>query len=203
MIKFKKPIIFNKSKLGKIKFEKDLQKDPQLKKKELALMLLPGEKSAHNISTNRKRDSVQLAIALHSKLINKYYLKMKKINRNAKENKIQILHTHIIPESKKDFAIALPSKSDILAIFKTNSLIAHKYEFIAVIDPKGKAIGYTTIKINKKLNVSDIKKKLLMINKNKKDYKLELYNLLPELGLEVYFTPEDGYRLDNNFNYVK
>jgi hypothetical protein len=202
-MKFKKPIIFKKPKIGKIKFEKDLKHNSQLNKKELALLLLPGEKGAYNISVNRKKDSVQLGIITHSKIINDYYLKMKKLNRIDKDNKIQILHTHIIPTSQKHFGIALPSKHDVLAIFKTSSLIAHKYEFIAVIDSKGKTVGYTTIKINKKIsNVNDIKQKLLTMKKSK-NYKLELYNLLPKLGLEIYFTPETGYRLDKYFNYVK
>jgi hypothetical protein len=27
--------------------------------------------------------------------------------------------------------------------------------------------------------------------------------MLPSLGIKIVFTPENGYRLDNRFNYVK
>lgn len=104
----------------------------------------------------------------------------------------------------------------------------HGYEVIAVVNPEKKVLGYTTIKINHVFmknmvteinkaifeNKSLLKKRIDMarylVNKastmegnvKNKETVFNVLKILEKLGFEIYFTPEKGYKLDKDFNYV-
>ena len=200
-----KPKIFPKPRIGKNKFEEALKKDKDLSKKEIALLSLP--KKIRDVSLKRERNAVDLDSIKITRLLNRQFINNFKKGLST-ENRAQILHTHITNPLKKEFGTALPSSFDIKSLISTNRQIAHKYELISVIDGKtGKTIGYTTLKI-KKINVSSknfdlfIKKNINPENLKNGVYKKKLFENLSKIGIEVYFTPETGYRLDKNFNYV-
>ncbi len=112
-------------------------------------------------------------------------------------------------------------------IFKY-SKTKHGYEVIAIVNPEKKVLGYTTIKINhvfmknitqeiqksisENKSLLETRKKItrFLVHKastmegNKKNKKtvFNVLNILKKFGFEVYFTPENGYRLDKNFNFV-
>jgi len=104
----------------------------------------------------------------------------------------------------------------------------HGYEVMAIINPEKKVLGYTTIRINPvfmKNMVTEINKSILenksllqkraeigryLVHKaasmegNVKNRKtvFNVLKILEKLGFEVYFTPERGYKLDKDYNYV-
>jgi hypothetical protein len=208
-MKHMKPNIKPKSKIGKNKFEKTLINDPLISKKEIALFSSP-KKGILDVSLDRQKKSVNQNNLKIKSILNDFFLKQL-INRKTKRNNSQFLHTHItIKNSKRElFGIALPSKTDIVSLIENYKNYKYKYEIISVINVNtGRPIGYTVLKINK-INISIEKFKELIekqiISKKLKgtSYKKYLYILLSKIGIEIYFTPETGYKLDKNFNFVK
>ncbi len=206
---YMKPVIFRKSKIGKNKFENVLKKDADIKNKEIQLLSVPG-KGIHDVSNNRQKNHVGKNTAKLERILNeKIKENIRRKIRNL-ENRAQLLHTHITKRNSKreEYGIALPSLSDIVSFIKDRKRTI-KYQIISVIDPKnGRPIGYTTIRINNiKVTPEQFIEKInpYLNSKNKKnaEYKIHLFEMLPSLGMEIVFTPETGYRLDNRFNYIR
>jgi hypothetical protein len=203
-----KPVIFKKSRIGRNKFEETLRKDSQIKSKEIQLLSIPGKK-IQDVSLDRHKNHVGKNTGKFEKLLNQKFLENLKKKKNI-ENKAQLLHTHITKKNfnKEEYGTALPSKSDIVS-FITDRQKTIKYQIIGVIDPKsGRSIGFTTIKIDKvKITPEQFNLKISQyLNKSNiknAEYKKHIFQMLPSLGIKIVFTPENGYRLDNRFNYVK
>ncbi len=204
-----KPVIHPKSRIGRNKFEKALISDAEIRKKEVQLLSIPG-KGVHDVSINRQKNHVGKDIGKLERLLNeKTQNSIRRKIRNL-ENRSQLLHTHIIRKnSKKDeYGTSLPSLSDIVSFIKDRKKTI-KYQIISVIEPKnGKPIGYTTIKIDAiKITPEQFIKRInpYLTSKSKKnaEYKKDLFEMLPSLGIKIVFTPETNYKLDERFNYVR
>lgn len=205
-----KPKIFPKSRIGRNKFNKTL-KDSSVKKKEIQLLSVPGE-GIYDISANRRFGKVGKDTVKFEEILNNNLKRNLKSKIRNLENRSQILHTHIIKRkskgSKEEFGTALPSKSDIISFIEDRKK-SIKYQIISVIDPKNrKPIGYTTIKITQskaitKQFIERIDGFLTRKNITSAEYKKHIFKMMESLGMEIYFTPEDGYTLNNRFNYVR
>ena len=203
-----KPVIKKPSRIGRNKFKEILEKDKQIKSKEIQLLSVPGKK-IEDVSAQRHKNKVGKDIGKFERLLNQKFIEDAKRKNNI-ENKAQLLHTHIIRKNlkKEEYGTALPSKSDIIS-FITDRSKSIKYQIIGVIDPKsGKSIGFTTLKIDPVKITPDkfnqrISQYLNRKNINSAEYKKHIFQMLPSLGIKIVFTPEAGYRLDKKFNYVK
>jgi len=205
------PKIFPKSKIGRNKYNKTLKNDPSVKRTEIQLLSIPG-KGIHDVSSNRRkyrvgRDTLKFEKILNERVKESFRKKLRNL-----ENRSQLLHTHITKRksksTKEEFGMALPSKSDIIS-FMEDRRKTIKYQIISVIDPKiRKPIGYTTIKINTlkatpKQFIERIDGFITKETIKNAEYKKHIFEMMESLGMEIYFTPEDGYSLNRNFNYVR
>ncbi|MDD4049750.1 MAG: hypothetical protein PHX47_01955 [Candidatus ainarchaeum sp.] len=208
--KLPEPNIFPKSRIGRNKFNSIL-KDPTIKEKEIQLLSVPG-KGTYDVSYKRHIDHVGRDTIKFEKILNEKVKESLKKKIRSLENKSQLLHTHIIKRrpknTKTEFGMALPSRSDIVS-FMQDRQKSIKYQIISVIDPKRrKPIGYTTIKINtlkatSKQFIERIDGFLTKRNVESAEYKKYIFEMMESLGMEIYFTPEDGYALNKDFNYVR
>jgi hypothetical protein len=223
MLRVQKPKIYKYPSIGRNKFESTLRNTPFLDTREVALYSYPGRKPI-NVSFGRNEDKVSLD---HKKIEIEYKTNSRNLSKNKsrlRTSKGLILHTHILVRG--DRHIALPSIEDILTAITKYNRTRHGYEIIGVIDENKNVLGYTTLKIDiskiKKLKedlyINEFNDLIYGVKKNKPTLldkisilvsghpiktKVDLYKLLPELGFEIYFTPMPGYKLDNNFNYIK
>ncbi|GEM_PF-3958264 len=206
-----KPKIFKHPSFGKIKFSEKLKSDPEINKTETAFLILPGKKGMHEIGINRKKTSLNIDEPKVEAKLKEFAKKMnlRGIINLEKKGSI-ILHTHILDYKKgikgKEKYVALPSLSDIKHLILTFPKFKQAYEIIGVFDTNRNECGYTTIKITPQMQDIISKKNNIIINDklyNQEDGKEILYSHLSRQGLEIYFTPMPGYKLDKNFNYVK
>lgn len=191
------------------KFSKKIKETPEFKKKELALASI-GSKLGKLIDISKIREEKKVILKQEkiSELLNNYFVESYKKKGKALKSNLILLHTHIEQKNnnnKKSTHTALPSKTDITNLSIMVNKFNQKYEVIPVLSKKGKEKGYTIIKVRdknkiQKINQKDLEKRLI---DKKVNEKIKIYNLLEEIGLEIYFSPMPGYRLNKNFNYVR
>jgi hypothetical protein len=208
-----KPKIFPKPKIGRDKFKAILDKTKYINEKEVAFLKISG-KFFENISFKRTGYGVSIRNKYLTDIL-RFFFSLKK------QNKSQIIHTHIHFVKNKERLVALPSIGDISHIISQYPMTRHKYDIIAVRDNQGKIRGYTTLilddaiikKISKQFTkYSGYERRLLMVQNYIENSlhtikapaeELKIYQKLKDYGINIFFTPEEGYRLDKNFNFVK
>ena len=198
-----KPRIHKYPSFGKFKFSKTLKYDQEIHQKEAGLLILPGKTGVIDITKERQKNS----IIINKAKLNKYFIELYSTGIPNLNHKVRILHTHIMNYKKgmqgKEKFVALPSITDIKDLVKTHFDLRHGYEIIGVFDSKKNECGYTVIKINTKKITPDCLKYINDLKPNSNYDKEILYSRLSRMGLEIYFTPMPGYKLDHNFNYIK
>ncbi len=201
------PRIFKYSAIGRNKFSKKLKLDPEINQKETALLILPGKNGIHEIARERRKKAVVVDDQKLENNLNNFFLKMHSKGILNFRNRARILHTHIMDYKKVikgvEKFVALPSISDIKDLMNSYQRLRHGYEIIGVFDSKRNECGYTVIKINREKISKDNLKFIADLKENSQGDKEILYSRLSRMGLEIYFTPVPGYKLDRNFNYVK
>jgi len=219
-----KPKIIPKSRIGKNKFEKVLK---EANKTESSFYKHPGEKIV-NVTKDKNRTYKPVNFERYEKLFNEINTKKLKLKEKG-----TFFHTAVFnPEAKKIISsgTAIPNLNTFIDSIFNYPKTKHGYEVIGVVNPKGKVLGYTTIKINpvfmkniqKKIDEYMVKEKVSLreaknqftrifthmlfdkekITKRRDNYKIDFYKLLEKYKFEVYFTPESGYTLDKQLNYV-
>ena len=208
------------------KFSRKIKKTQKYNKKELALVSIAGKLGEIiDISRDRAKKAVSLNEHKLNLLLDRYLEKNPKYIKKDRNHMI-LLHTHIehknIFEKSRKYT-ALPSVADIRELIEMSFEYKYKYEIMPVLSQKGKEKGYTILKFDrpkdKKLSekqMSALKKKITdgyiedeiykyKIGNNRilDSHKLGLFNIMDKLGINIYFSPMPGYRLDKNFNYVK
>jgi hypothetical protein len=221
-----KPNIKPKSKIGKNKFKKEkkyIVKNPDRNINSILFYKYPGEKSKLILG-----DRFDYFKVIDIRKFKEMFSDLK--SKKDLRNRSSFFYFQKFDSRKKSFGSCLPKISSFIDSLFKYPTTKHKYEVIAIINPKNKVIGYTTIKLNKKYmeritkKISDMREKgesLISIrnklnrivkdklstlntsNRNKTNADLNLYSILLNLGFEIYFTPETGYKLDKNFNFVK
>jgi hypothetical protein len=224
-----KPNIKPKPKIGRDKFKEVLKKFPNIGKKEITLLSIP--KQIIDISFERYETFSKISLRKKEEALLKIS-KKRNIKIEDLTKKPILFHTQIYrPEKGKiSNGSAIPSSYYFFKSMIHFTKIKQKYQVIAVVNNKGNIIGYTTIKVNqlfmKRVNEmiveNSIKNKITLtesrdnflryfmyllnnketITKKRDNYKIDLYKFLESTGFEIHFTPEEGYRLDRNFNFV-
>jgi hypothetical protein len=227
-----KPKIFNKSKIGKDKYITEINLFKNIKNldpEKTAFYKYPGEKTTlvpKEIFTEFKVIDSERYNKILTTISKK---KVKKGSFKDNREKGSVLYFQSFDPEVKTFGSAIPHMfSFIDAVFKYPKT-KHGYNVTAVINPERKIIGYTTIKNNPvvmrnlqtlikeetlKSNGSVLKARTNVIrhfssliseqstSKTKINRTYNFYKLLEKLKFEVYFTPEKGYKLDKEFNFV-
>ena len=227
-----KPKEFPKPKIGKPKFTKEIKsikKIPITKINKTAFYKHPGEK-AINVSKDRLNSFKVIDNVKYTKMLESIYKKRKDKGKlkDIREKGSLFYFQEVNP---RVFGNAIPSMFSFMeSIFKYPKT-KHGYDVIAVVNAKKEVIGYTTVKINhtfmkniqvkirehmKNKNVSLLRARddftrifSSMISKKEKSSRqkvnqtLNFYKLLEKYKFEVYFTPEKGYKLNKDFNFVK
>lgn len=214
-----------KSKIGKDKFKreiKSLNKNPEAEINKILFYKHPGEKSKQIL-----KDRFDYFRVIDLKQFENIFSTVK--SKKDLRDRSSLFYFQRFDSRKGNFTSSLPKISSFIDFLFKYPTTKHRYEIIAVTNPKNKVIGYTTIKVNKAYmeriteiidemkkkgkHLIEIRNKLNRIVKNKlsnkyKDAKnnlppeIKFHKLLLSLGFEIYFTPETGYKLDNNFNFV-